>query len=125
MEVLCRAENASPSWPNPLSFMLAHLPLPLTPKLCLYKRDHEDARTWSSFPSAAWQDLAARGGSCLKQQEEVEIYLAAAAQRLLSAAHQTHCSRETLESAPAELGLRGKAGVDIAGRDHWDTTESC
>lgn len=118
-------ENASSSWPNPLSFMLAHLPLLVTPRPCLYSRDHEDARTWSSFPSAAWQDLAVRGGSCVKQQKEVEICLAAAAQRLLSAAHQTHCSRETLESAPAELGLRGKAGVDIAGRDHWDTTESC
>lgn len=77
---------------------------------------------FQALPGKTWQ---LRGGSCLEQQEEVEICLAAAAQRLLSAAHQTHCSRETLESAPAELGLRGKAGVDIAGRDHWDTTESC
>lgn len=101
-------EYASPSWPNPASFILAHLPLPVTPRLCLSKGDHDDARIWSSFPSAPSQDLAVRGGSCSEQQEGVEICLAEAAQRLLSAAHQTHRSRETLESAPAGLELRGE-----------------
>lgn len=104
-------EYASPSRPNPAGFALARLPLLVTPRLCLSKGSHEDARIWSSFPSTPWQDLAVRGGSCSEQQEGVEICLAAAAaaaQRLLSAAHQTHRSRETLESAPAGPGLRGE-----------------
>lgn len=60
------------------------------------------------FQALPGKDLAARGGSCSEQQEGVEICLAAAAKRLLSAAHQTHRSRETLESAPAGLGLQGE-----------------
>lgn len=49
-------------------------------------------------------------GNCSEQSSRrgEEICLAAAAWRLLSAAQQTHPSRETPESAPAGPGLRGE-----------------